>query len=451
MKFLSRVVWSEGMHLSPQHFQMQSRYFEDSLWFLSRSLRNNPWGLLSLSLDEDSVRNGRAALRFASGIFPDGLAFEIPDSDPAPPELGIRDLFAPTDSEIILHLAVPGRLSQGADTDLADGSTSRYGVIERVLRDETISQDEYAVALGRKNIRLYSASQLHPGHVSLPIARILRDGKGGFTSDPAFLPPLLRIGVVGDLLRRIKHLTDSIEDKIAVTRRGRKTVGQFEAGTSALDVANYWFLHALCSVMPSLRHHLGTRNGHPEELYSVLAEVSGSLCTFSLESSPDTIPAYDHLNLNRVFDELEHHIRRHLDIVVPPNSITLEFRRSEQQYVFFAPVTDERCFRRSRWIFGIRSDIPESAILRMVPSLVKVCSSEGVVKLVQRALPGLDLMHLPVPPAALTAEVDMQYFSIGMSGPCWQHILATKQVGIYLPGDLGHTIFDVRIITEATA
>ena len=34
------------MHLSPQHFQMQSRYFEDTLWFLIGSLRNHPWGLI---------------------------------------------------------------------------------------------------------------------------------------------------------------------------------------------------------------------------------------------------------------------------------------------------------------------------------------------------------------------------------------------------------------------
>ena len=58
------------MHLSPQHFQMQSRYFEDSLWFLNGNLHNHPWGLLTLSLDSDAVRNGLAVLRYASGIFP---------------------------------------------------------------------------------------------------------------------------------------------------------------------------------------------------------------------------------------------------------------------------------------------------------------------------------------------------------------------------------------------
>jgi type VI secretion system protein ImpJ len=119
--------------------------------------------------------------------------------------------------------------------------------------------------------------------------------------------------------------------------------------------------------------------------------------------------------------------------------------------MFAAPVLDERCFRRSRWIFGIRSDISEASLIRNAPNLVKICSAEGVGKLIQRALQGLELVHVPVPPSALAAQADMHYFSIGMSGPCWQHILATKQVGVYLPGELGKAVFEVTIITEATA
>jgi type VI secretion system protein ImpJ len=449
MRFLSRVVWSEGMHLSPQHFQMQSRYFEDSLWFLIASIRSHPWGLLSLTLDMDAIRNGLAVVRHASGIFPDGLIFDFPESDLAPVPTNLRDLFTPTDSEIILHLAVPAHSGQGHETDLANGASSRYGVFERTLRDETISVDEFPVTLGRKNLQILGGSQLKAGLVSFPIARILRDGKGGFLADPSFLPPLLRIGVIEDLLLRCKRLADSLEERITVTRRGKKTTG-FEAGSSALDVANYWFLHALCSALPALRHQLATRSVHPEQVYSTLAELAGSLCTFSMESNPATIPEYDHLNLNGVFAELERHINAHLDIVVPSNCVTLEFQPSTtERYVHAAPILDERCLRRSRWIFGIRSDIPESTLMRSTPTLAKVCSAEGVGKLVLRALQGLELIHLPVPPSALQAQADMTYFSISQSGPCWQHILATKAVGIYLPDQLGNAHFELSVILEA--
>ncbi len=450
MKFLSRVVWSEGMHLGPHHFQTQSRYFEDSLWFLSANLRRNPWGLLSLSLDNDAVQNGLVILQHASGVFPDGLIFDIPESDPAPAPVNLSDLFAPTDSEIILSIAVPIRRDQGLDCDLAGGTDARYGAVERSLRDESISQDEYTVAFGRKNLDLRSLSQLAPDTTSFPIARILRDGKGGFVSDPEFIPPCLRISANESLLLLLKRLVESIEEKVKTVGRGKRSGGQFRIGTSALEVSNHWFLHALCSALPALQHHLTVKRSHPEEVYRDLARLSGALCTFALESNPGDIPKYNHLELSETFRALDKHIRRHLEIVVPSNTVTLDFQKAEM-YIHTAPVNDERCLRRARWILGVRSNVGDSTVIRTVPQIVKVCSAEGVGKLVQRALPGLELSYLQVPPPAISAQADMHYFTINPAGACWQHILQTKQVGIYIPGEIGNAEFEVTIITEPSA
>jgi type VI secretion system protein ImpJ len=450
MKFLSRVVWSEGMHLGPHHFQTQSRYFEDTLWFLNSNLRQDPWGFLHFSIDTEALSNGLAILTFASGILPDGLIFDLPDCDTVPAAAQLSDLFASTDSEIILHLAIPPRQDQGLDCDLGGGGSVRYGAVQRTLRDDAIGQGENNVSFARKNLALLSQAQLTEGTVSFPIARIFRDGKGGFASDPEFVPPCLRISACEGLVLILHRLVQAIDEKVMSTRNMRLSSGGFELGTSALDVANYWFLHALCSSLPALRHHLLDKRSHPEEVYRDMARLAGALSTFSIEASRDEIPAYRHRDLTSTFKEMDALIRRYLEVVAPSNSVTLQFRKADN-YVFAAEVKDERCLRRARWIFGVRSSVAESLLLRQTPKLVKVCSAEGVIKLVQRALPGLELMHLPVPPAALHAQADMHYFSISLSGACWQHILQTKQVGVYLPGDLGDATFEVTIITETQA
>ena len=314
MKFLSRVVWSEGMHLGPHHFQTQSRYFEDSLWFLTSGLRRNPWGLISLGLDAEAIRNGNAVLRFASGVFPDGLVFDIPDSDPAPTAVSLRDLFAPTDSELLLFLSVPKRKHQGLDCDIGDASatSARYKSVPRSLTDETIAQDEYTVALGNKNLSLCSRAQLTAESISFPIALIRRDGKGGFAVDPDFIPPCLRIGANESLLLLLKRLVESLNERIKTVTRGKRREGQFEVGTSALDVANYWFLHALCSAVPALQQHLDAKRSHPEELYLDLARLAGSLCTFSLESNPADIARYPdfptYVNTHRITNKITSHL-----------------------------------------------------------------------------------------------------------------------------------------------
>jgi len=449
MKFLSRVVWSEGMHLGPHHFQTQSRYFEDTLWFLSSNLRQDPWGFLHYSIDTEAMRNGLAILSFASGILPDGLIFDLPDCDSVPDPAHLSNLFSSIDSEIILYLAIPPRQDQGLDCDQGAGSSARYSAVQRTLRDDSVGQGESTISFARKNLVLVSEAQLAGDAISFPIARVLRDGQGGFASDPDFIPPCLRISASESLVLLLHRLAQAIEEKIVSTREMRQGSGGFELGTSALDVANYWFLHALGSSLPALRHHLQDRRSHPEEVYRDLARLAGALSTFALESTQEEIPAYRHRDLTSTFKEMDALIRRYLEVVSPSNSVTLQFRKADS-YVYVAEVKDERCFRRSRWIFGVRSSTTDSVILRQTPKLVKVCSAEGVSKLVQRALPGLELMHVPVPPAALHAQADMHYFSISLSGACWQHILQTKQVGVYMPGDLGDATFDLTIIMEAS-
>jgi type VI secretion system protein ImpJ len=457
MKFLSRVVWSEGMHLGPHHFQTQSRYFEDTLWFLHANSRQNPWGFLHYTLDQETIRNGTAILSVASGILPDGLIFDIPDCDSVPVPASLPALFTPTDTAITLFLTIPARRDQGLDTDLGgiDSDTStRYAAVQRTLRDETLGQDEHNVAFAQKNLALCSQAQLAPGAISFAVARILRDGKGGFVCDAEFIPPCLRIGASERLVLLLHRLLEAIEDKVATVRRDKRSSGRMELGTSALDVANYWFLHCLCSAIPALRHHLSTRLSHPEEVYRDLARLGGALSTFALQASTDEVPRYNHEDLTSTFRDLDALIRRFLEIVVPSNSVTLDFQRAEP-YVFTATVKDERCLRRARWIFGIRSSGPEalgeSTLLRQVPRLIKICSARGVATLVRRALPGLELLHLPVPPSALSAQADMHYFSISLDGACWQDILQNRLVGVYMPGEFGDAIFELTVITETNA
>jgi type VI secretion system protein ImpJ len=449
MKFLSRVVWSEGMYLSPHHFQTQSRYFEDSMAFLSASLWHEPWGLLHLELDPKAMRNGSASLLHASGIFPDGMPFELPNSDPPPPIRNLLEVFPSTDAVLPLYLTVPIRRDNGFDTDLSAANGGRFSRMAKTLRDETNGIDEREIDLGQKNIRLMTEAELTPDVLSMPIAHVLRDGRGNLVCDDEFVPPCLRVSASETLMLLVKRLLDAAGEKSATVARSARKAGRFEAGTAALDVANYWFLHALHNAIPPLQHLTSTRHAHPEDVFVELSRLAGALCTFSVESDPRNLPKYDHRDPGPGFRALDAHIRKHLEIVVPSNTITLHFSPAEP-YIHVADVTDERCLRRARWIFGIRSALGESDLLKMTPRLVKVCSSKFVPELVKRALPGMTLTHLPVPPTAIRAEVDMQYFSVETAGPCWEHILQTRKVGVYIPGEISRPEFDLTIIVETT-
>src|ERR1700676_2597700 len=85
----SKVVWSEGLFLRPQHFQQQERYLEAYVEGRVAPLCADGWGFEELELDRDVLTIGKLSIRRARGVFPDGTPFSIPDRDPPPAPLEI--------------------------------------------------------------------------------------------------------------------------------------------------------------------------------------------------------------------------------------------------------------------------------------------------------------------------------------------------------------------------
>jgi type VI secretion system protein ImpJ len=112
-------------------------------------------------------------------------------------------------------------------------------------------------------------------------------------------------------------------------------------------------------------------------------------------------------------------------------------------------VTDQRVLNPSKWILSVRSSAMEADVIRKTPQLAKLCSTSFVPKLVERALPGLPLIHLPVPPSAIRSRVDAQYFAVTCKGPCWESVSQTRQIGLYIPGDLPDPKPELYVILES--
>src|SRR5262249_16697662 len=95
-RYHPKVIWNEGMFLTPHHFQQWDRYAEDLLTFRLKSLIPFDWGLTELEVDTAALANGIFHLRRCGGILPDGLAVDIPETDVAPESRPISTHFSPT-------------------------------------------------------------------------------------------------------------------------------------------------------------------------------------------------------------------------------------------------------------------------------------------------------------------------------------------------------------------
>lgn len=451
MKQLSKVVWSEGMHLGPHHFQVQNRFFEEITHFGISKLWFEPYGVSGLELDAEALRNGTVALVHARGVFVDGLPFNMPESDALPAPRRIGDLFPPTRESLTVLLAIPpqipGARNCALNTQEQNGST-RFTAQVTVFSDENTGADEKPLKVGRKNIFILLDTESDANLQTLPIARIRRDSSGNYVYDDSFIPPCTQISASPTLMLLARRLIDILQEKSSTMSLDSRGKGKFQTGFSAQEIGQFWFLHAVNSSLGPLRHLFFTKRGHPEELFLELLRLGGALCTFALDSQPRKLPLYNHMALDSCFAQIEAHIREHLELLAPSNCLSIPLQ-PVANYFYEGPVTDQRCLDRARWMISVHSpSLGDADVITRTLQLVKVCSAQFVPQLVKRALPGLDLAHVPVPPSAVARRVESQYFSVSRAGPCWDHIVQTRRVGIYVPGEIPQPEIELLVILE---
>lgn len=442
MTYAPRVVWREGMHLSQHHFQAQSRHHEDAIHFALSQLYFKPYGLAGLELDAESLRNGVARVVHARGVMPDGLPFNVPESDAAPAPHDIRDAFSPTQPSHLVLLTVPAFRRGGAN--LADGNGAagaRYAAVATPVLDELTGRDARPVDVGRKDLRLLLDTELAEGDVAIPVARVRRDGAGHFIYDADYVPPCLQLGASPRLVSLLARLVEMLDAK-GETLRG--------AAAGGGEVAGMWLLHAVHSSVGPLRHLLQTRHAHPERLYVELARLAGALCTFAADATPPALPAYDHDAPEACFAALERHVVTHLGVAIQAAAIAVPLGL-RQPTLHAGAVPDARAYGASRWVLGVRARTPAAldTLVVQAPTLLKVCAAKYVLELVRRGYPGLAIEHLHNPPAAVGPRPDTAYFLLSRAGPCWDTIQQTGEVGVYVPDTLPAAGVELTVIPDA--
>lgn len=433
-----RVVWEDGMHLAPQHFQAQRRYHEDQI---ARSLgvfTPFAYGLVSLVLDEEALRNGTLSLVQARGVLPDGTPFHCPETDPCPASLAVADHFSPTRDAHVLHLVLPAWRDDAANVyDETLGAPARFRVLEDVLIDETTGGDPLVVKLAARHLQFAFDDALPDGAITMPVARLVRDGRGQFALDPHFVPPTLQVGASERLLALTRDVVTLLEAKggalVATLSQATAAAAGGAAAYVGNELATRWLLHAVRSADAPLRHLLLTRRAHPERLYQELARLAGALCTFSMSSHPRDVPLYDHDAATDTFDALERLLRLHLDVVISSRALVTPLQRAGD-VLHTAVISDARCYEPgTRWFIGVRADVGLAELIDRVPRLTKACASKFVLELVRRAFNGLPTEHLPTPPAAIAPKPDLTYFELTMSGPCAISLQESRELGVYVP------------------
>lgn len=446
MKLLQPVIWSKGTFLTPQHLQSQDRFIESTLQFQLDALRFRPWGFSELRIDQEALAARNFAVSRAAGLFPDGLPFDIPDSDAAPEPRPLAPSFEPEQESIDVHLAVPHYRERGLNVSVASANAdTRYLAQVVQVRDENTGLAEKPIQLARKNFRLLVGGEARQGMSTLQIARVKRTTAGTMQLDSSYVPPLLDISASDYVIAILRRLVEILVAKSSMLAGARRQKNQSLADFTSSDIANFWLLYNVNSHLPLMRHLFETRRGHPERLFALMTALAGALTTFSLKIQPRDLPTYDHEDLARCFTDLDEKLRTLLETVVPSNYVSLPLKLV-QPSVYATAVAEDKYFRNTRMYLAVKSEMSEVELIGKAPKLIKVTSGTQIETLIRNALPGIQMMHVASPPGSIPIKLDYQYFSLNLSGVHWDAVTRARNLAAYVPSDFSNPQLELIVL-----
>lgn len=433
-----KIVWNEGMLLTPHHFQQWDNYYEELLSSRFASVMPYEWGILDFQANNEAIANGSFDLLRCRAVMPDGLVVNIPQLDPSPDPRPVQDHFGPDAERLPVYLAVPAKRAGAANFQRNGGPTDqlvRYGQTAAMVPDETTGDNEQQLAYAKSNLRLLFADELSEGYSSMKIAELERTATGQIKLSDAYIPPALNIRAstwLENMLRQLVEILITKSSSLGEQRRQRTTS---LADFTTSEVAVFWLLHTVNSAIPGLAHLFRTPLVHPERLYFEMAELAGKLMTFTPNRHPKDIVRYEHENLYITFSLLAQEIRDLLETVIPTRCVAIPLEKVRES-LYAGRVLDDRLLKEAAFYLAVRAEIPEVQLIERVPRVIKVSSRDTIDVVIGSALPGVTLTHASPPPAPIPLRPKFHYFALDTNGMFWERIAGSKALAVYVPEEL---------------
>ena len=430
------VLWTKGVLLSPQHFQTQDRFLEDLLEFQLSALTFCPWGFHRLEIDREALASGSFGLSAASGILPDGLMFDMPASETAPPPKPLEGAFAADQEWLDVYLGVPEYQYGGLNVSGVNRDRdARYRAEELLRRDETTGQAERPIQVARRNFRILFEGESLEGTSALRVARVTRSADGRLSARPAVRAAARRhrrerlpdgIGApagrdpVGEEHDARRRATPEKSEPRRVRRRGRREL--------LAAVHDQQLFPGAAPPLRDAARPSGRAVSRDAGARGITDDVLGhDPPARAADATSTTIsPA--------CFTRLDAQVRELLETVVPATTVSLPMKLV-QPSVYAAALDQDKYLAAPQIYLAITVDGRGVDVAGRAPHLVKVSAAGQLDTLIRQALPGVPLTYVPNPPSAVSVKVNHTYFLLQKSGAEWDNIARARNVAAYVPAE----------------
>ncbi|MGF1468700.1 MAG: type VI secretion system baseplate subunit TssK [Sandaracinaceae bacterium] len=435
MKAPLRVVWSEGLSMSPHHLQQLDLYHEGLLGSRLDAVAPPGWGVLKVELDRAALASGQVRLETVRAVLPDGLVIDAGESHPElPPSRPVEGHFPHTRRTLEVYVAVP-REREGLDNYAREpGGGRRFVIAPRPVEDRTGEGRPLEVEFAQRNVQLLFGDEPRNDVACLQVAELARDAAGSLIVNESYIPPILQLGASPGLLAGLRRLL-----RLMATRRRdlierARDRGDATVAYDATDVTRFLLLNGIHTFLPVLGHLVDAPDLPPRTAYLWLVALAGQLATFSADFDPADLPPFAYGDLRSTFEPLLDRIADLLGATVKAHYASLPLD-ARQDGMHLGQLTDERLIGCGAYLLGIRSSATDPEIASALPRLSKVASWADIPRILAAATPGAPVEVTFRPPSEVPVRAGTVYFLVATDNPYWRNLINDRQIAVYLPRD----------------
>lgn len=436
--------WHQGLFLTPQHFQLEDLYIQSLLKPFHEFVQPHLWGVAGTNIQEKALGSQSINLVKGKFLFPDKTYVELPGN--ALIEARAFDgAWVDGGKPFMVFIGLKKWNEHGENVTVLPSLDNLSDVTTRFVTtaDTEDSPDLHEGGPKAQVKRLHYLLKIFwnnetdqlGDYVLMPLAQLERSGEEIVLAQH-FIPPSLTISVSETLIKIIGEIRDEIASRGNQLEAYKQERGIHTAEFGARDMVYLLALRSLNRYTPLLFHLTESGQIHPWTAYGIVRQLIGELSSFSTsinvmgEAGDGTykLPNYNHRNLWNCFSSAQALVTRLLDDITagPQYMIQLLFDET-----FFQAELKPTMFEGSnRFYLVIETEEDPKSVLHSLKTSAKLGTRETLPILMARALPGIKLQHLPVPPQELPRRARSIYFQINHHGDQWGHVQKKNNIAL---------------------
>jgi type VI secretion system ImpJ/VasE family protein len=324
---LRRVHWSQGVFLTPQHFQQQDMLTQSLIRQVWRQFGPNAWGVRRLVLSERGLQAGLVEVEHCEMVMESGVYLRGGAAEPAPNAIfGVCPRVQATEADrrdVRIYAVVRRHNAEGRNVSGTNGAAGgRYETWKETIRDaydpegldEEVDFLKYQVDLIADTDPNFKGAESAFEMIRLVELRVA-DRR---VAPIAYVPPCLTIGASPPLLKSLRDLRGVLNIHSQDFAEFKRARGVGSTSSSGIDAERALVLvilnRAICGLVDALERPWL----HPEEVYAFLRGLVGELSAFTRDYDADgshevekigPLPPYDHRDIARCFQEVDMRLR----------------------------------------------------------------------------------------------------------------------------------------------